>query len=416
VKNEPPVPAWERWLAPRALLCGIAVAFLCCCAAGQVASRLDFYGNFQRFHQYLCPLTLYYPTASEVCQVARHRLDPAKSAVIVGGSSILNGWWQGRDGVWTKALAADLGERYQVLNLASIAARGTEFGGVAAEALSRDYPDLVLVIDLPPGHFWQTDPDGNVFKYFFWDAYYKGLLLACPEREARLQEELTEPELVGNAMAGSTGPARSQVKGERQAETRTQMACDRLCCFDELWNAVTYRGLATMWTPLTRYNVLRPRGRYQDEDNGRVPPSVSYPENVANRLNYLRGVIQAGVRPAEGGWVENRTSGSWAAFDRAACNCVPGPMRRRTVVVVVWESPYYRQHLSADEQAAYAALSRLTVQHLQALGFASVEVGPGLTSEEYLDHCHLMRAGGVKMAAAVAPAVEQVARRLKDVK
>jgi len=27
-----------------------------------------------------------------------------------------------------------------------------------------------------------------------------------------------------------------------------------------------------------------------------------------------------------------------------------------------------------------------------------------------------MRAGGVKMAAAVAPAVEQVARRLKDVK
>jgi hypothetical protein len=57
---------------------------------------------------------------------------------------------------------------------------------------------------LPPGHFWQTDPDGNVFKYFFWDAYYKGLLLACPEREARLQEELGEPELVANAMAGST--------------------------------------------------------------------------------------------------------------------------------------------------------------------------------------------------------------------
>jgi hypothetical protein len=42
----------------------------------------------------------------------------------------------------------------------------------------------------------------------------------------------------------------------------------------------------------------------------------------------------------------------------------------------------------------------------------TVEIGQRLTADDYLDHCHLLHAGGVKMAAAVAPAVERLTRRL----
>src|SRR5262249_34488626 len=130
------------------------------------------------------------------------------------------------------------------------------------------------------------------------------------------------------------------------------------------------------------------------------------------RLEYLRALVHDRVQKAAGRWEENPASGSWAVFDRAARTCLPEEMRRRTLVVVPWESPYFRRQLTPDEQAAYPAVSRLTVRHLQALGFAAVEVGRGLTADGYLDHCHLVRVGGTKMAAAVAPAVERLTRRL----
>jgi len=406
-------PERERWLAPRALLLGTGVAFLACCAAGRVVSRLDLYQDVHRFHGLLSPYALYYPTASEVCQLARRRLDPAKNPVVVGGSSILHGVWQGRDHFWTNRLQTLLGKRRQVLNLACIGARCAEFGGVAAEALAREYPRLILVIDVPPGDFWQCDPDGDVYKYFFWDAHSRGLLQIDPEREARLREVRAEREYVPGAAAGDTGSPRPPVKGEKQADLRTQMACDRLCYFNELWNAVTYHGVSTVWTPLTAAHFPAPRVRYADPDPGDVPVKFRYrPQNNPIRLEYLRALVHDRVQKAAGRWEENPASGSWAVFDRAARTCLPEEMRRRTLVVVPWESPYYRQQLTPDEQAAYPAVSRLTVRHLQALGFAAVEVGRGLTADDYLDHCHLLRAGGVKMAAAVASAVEQLTRRL----
>ena len=42
---------FDRLIAPRALLLGVAVAFLGCCLAGFVTSRRNHFTHFDRFHQ-----------------------------------------------------------------------------------------------------------------------------------------------------------------------------------------------------------------------------------------------------------------------------------------------------------------------------------------------------------------------------
>src|SRR5262249_8702245 len=172
----PTTPGWlERAVVPGPLFLGAAGAFLLCCVGGFLAGRRNCYPAFERFHQFINIESAYYPTASQARALARARLDPAKVAVVVGGNSVLYGTGQRGRAVWTKELQALLGERYQVINLGARGAEPSEFGATAAEMLSGEYPRLIFISDLgsstAPGN-----PDGNIYRYFFWDAYYKGLL------------------------------------------------------------------------------------------------------------------------------------------------------------------------------------------------------------------------------------------------
>src|SRR5690348_8568906 len=115
--DHPPAPPWfDRCVAPRALLLGVAVAFAACCLAGHAAGRRNHLRDFHRFHQLISPESLYYPTVNEVCALARGRLDRDRVAVIVGGSSVLHGTGQRADQLWTDRLQALLGDDYRVIN------------------------------------------------------------------------------------------------------------------------------------------------------------------------------------------------------------------------------------------------------------------------------------------------------------
>src|SRR4051794_38888323 len=103
----PPVgeKGWlEGGLRPRALLWGVALSFLASSLAGLACSRALVIKDFLRFHVYLTPSALFYPTASQVRQVARAKLDRGKVAVIVGGSSRFFGSGQSPEGLWSKKL------------------------------------------------------------------------------------------------------------------------------------------------------------------------------------------------------------------------------------------------------------------------------------------------------------------------
>jgi hypothetical protein len=404
-------PSWfDKLIAPRVLFLGVAVSFLGCCLAGFLVSRENHFESFDRFHQLISRESLYYPTVCQVRELARSRLDPNKITVIVGGTSILHGTSQPLGQVWTERLQALLGDQYQVLNLALRCGRTTEIGAVMAEVLRSEYKSL-LITDVAPGGM-HPDPDGLLYKYFFWDAYYKGLLVPDKVREDRLEQLIPEAETIertlGKEMARQMGgPA------EAQRELRTGMCLDQALYFYELWNTLAYRWFHTVWTPQTYGRFSKARSHFRDNDPGPRPLASRYAYDPQGELGRVHALLPGKcVKDATGHWVEDGSSGLWPALDRAATTSFPAPTRPRTLMLVMWNSPYYLAQFTADEQACHAAVSRRTVRHLEKLGFAALEVGNGYTPADYADRVHLTGSGGVKLAQSVAPVVRALTERL----
>src|SRR5205807_711844 len=152
------------------------------------------------------------------------------------------------------------------------------------------------------------EPDGLLFKYFFWDAYYKGWLLPDAGRDARLAEMLAEAERreekLGLAVAKKCG-----LLAEAQRELRTEMALDSALYFGDLWTTLALTRCHTLWTPLTRKAFTRPRKGFPDGDPGPAPPEYRYTQDQETRLAQLRGIIgDKCVRDAAGQWQENAVS------------------------------------------------------------------------------------------------------------
>jgi hypothetical protein len=405
-----PGSSFERLLAPRALLLGVAAAFLGCCLAGHLASRRNHFQHFERFHMMLSPETLYYPTVGQVRALARSRCDRGKVLVIVGGSSVLHGTGQRAGHVWTDRLQEELGDGYQVLNLALRGGRPAEYGAVMAEVLARDFPSIILITDVEPGAM-HPEPDGCQHKFFFWDAYYKGLLLRDGERDRRLAELIPEAEQREQELGRKKALEIGLVLGEVQEELRTKMALDSALYFSDLWNAVAYERCHTVWTKLTGQSFTRARRNYPDADPG--APAVPYTEDLGHAMAVVRSrLVGACVKDAGGQWVEDSASPVWSFLEKTAATCFPEPTRGRTLTLVRWYSPYYVNQMSTDERTCFTASSHATARHLAHLGFTALEFGGDYTVDDYFDLQHLTEPGGHKLAAAVAPKVRELAQRL----
>ena len=256
-------------LSPAALLVGGLLAFVVCCMGGRILSRHNPYKWFVRFHQYLNPQTQFYPTASQLCALARTRLDRDKVAVIVGGNSILHGVGQRAAEVWTGTLQETLGEDYRVLNLAVPGAEPCEFGGVLAEALTAEYKRLIYVTALGSSTNPQ-EPDGRAYRYLYWDAHYKGLLPRDLEREQRLA-------------------ARRQQEGPAFDELRAGRRLDARLFYQDLWTTLALKKGGTVWTPLLRNSSFRPRLALYDP-NRRMPALANF--STTREQSELRIVSQ----------------------------------------------------------------------------------------------------------------------------
>ncbi len=389
----------ERLICPGALLLGVAASFLGCCAAGAWYTRHNVYESFDRFHPWIAPEALHYPSAGQVLALARARLDRGKVAVIVGGNSVLHGVGQRSELLWSKALQAQLGDDYRVLNLAMRGAFPVEFGGVAAEALSGEYPKMVYVT--LTGLAVGGPPDGYFYHYLYWDAWGRGLLRESPEREEGLR----------------TYPLVTQRGPEKMGELARQGRLNAYLYFNDLWNAVAYTRLSTVWHPGAGTHLFRPRKRYADPDAGPPPLAARYPPFLeAVEAVRMRGWIERGpglirgyALPAGAPDVLDPARSPmcrelWAAF--------PGPFRARTLLLIPHDSPHYVRQLTPAEQEAYRELALRQVRILEKAGFAALEVGYGYTEEDYADRAHFSESGGLKLAGEVAAKVRQLAGEL----
>lgn len=367
---------------------------MACCWAGRKTTEENHYHSFTRFHQYIIPESLFYPTASQTYRIVRSKIKRDKILVVIGGSSVMQGMGQRLNEVWSKKLQEALGDDYRVVNFAFRGGQANEVGMIAAELLSRDYKKLIFIADFVPPRL-SHQPDGREFKYFFWDAYYKGLLLPNPAREKQL---LT-------------------LKDAKTMEIIRGGRLDGSLYFNDLWNTLAYTTAFTVWNPFARNSgraFYAPRKDFRDNDPGSLPLEERFLKNnefgeTAVRKNYSTiGCIQQ----QDGAWIADTTSPIWATMKQSVNTCFSEQLRQQTLLVVDHFNPHYVGQLSREEQECILVLHETSVRILRASGFTTNDFTEDFTVENYADYVHLSNSGGAKLSERVAVAVRDKSKQL----
>ena len=365
----------------RTFAAGVLAGFLACVTAGWYSTRLNTLPGIVRFHSRLGPETLFYPTSSQVRQLVLARVQPDRVGVVIGGSSVMHGTGQPPERPWHFDLQERLGSRFTVLNLALRGGLPQEFGNLVVESLLEERK-LIFLSDVHPCLLMLDNAAGYIHTYFFWDAYFKGMLRSWPERDAAIQRVL----------AGRDEKFRESVRRARW---------NHLLYYDDLWNTVGYWAVFTAFAPLTYQSPLRPRRLAPDFPAATLPIPDRYNlYNLDREMTHLRRLVKGCTA---------EQLGKGAGYVSAD---VHPRVRERMVLVQPAESPYYRSRLTGEETRGYLSSFTSTTERLSALGIQDVVVGFDFTEEDYLDRPHLMASGGRKMAAAVAPVVQRKAREL----
>ena len=383
-----------------AFAAGIAASFTTLAVFGRRAAEKNFHPSFTRFHRDIAPDTKYYPTARELMGIAREKASGGKILVIVGGNSVLYGVGQPAGHIWTERLQRELGPAYAVVNFAMRGAGVTDFAAVIAEALRAEFPRQVYLANASPTQ--PSFPDGTItYRFVFWDAYYKGLLIDDPERAAAITETYRiRPETIENL-----------------PEQRLRAALDSFLYFGDAWNRFAFERCNTVWTQ-ERFHGLdsfAPRKIYPDNE----PDYLTFP--AANRLftgprfdaelGFARDVsLRAFTVGREGGWEPYQPA--WDQLAQSIGTSMPHSLRARTLIVLTHNSPYYLNKLTPAEQSRDELAHTLSVQVWQRAGYEAFDCGRDYTVADYGDRIHLSSTGGDKLAQQIAGEVRRIATKL----
>jgi hypothetical protein len=372
------------------------VAFGGLVTLGHVVSGINYIHDFARFHLYINPATLYYPTASQAVELTKSLVPRDKIAVVVGGSSVMWGAGQSDSELWTRRLQEDLGDRYSVVNLALPSGSPQEHGGVTAQYLFKNGYKVIYLADLG-GSF--GPPDGLFTPYVYWDGYYRGYLLpndqAMPLIETLSKSRTTAPPL---------------------DELRTRAALDSVLRFTDFWNAFGYNVLFTTWNYLVyppAGQFVSPRGQFTDPQ-GSYPPTARYSSPpLAQAMAIVRGYVytQCPVGPS-GPQGKDSADLYWDSWESSARVAFPAEFRRNMLMVRLFQARYYRDQLTDSERECYAAAFANMSNRLMTDGYNAAELGADWTAEDYVDVTHPSASGGDKMAEQLAGDVRRIAQDL----
>lgn len=381
-------------LVTRTFLAGVVLGLVAMALLGRRAASQNVHRDFVRFIPTIAPDTKYYPTVSEMIAVVRAKAKPGQILVIVGGNSVLYGVGQPRERIWTKALQDKLGDDYAVVNLAFRGSLITDGGAVVAEALREEFPRQIYIANAAPTQ--SPTPDGSlVYRFIYWDAYYKGMLIDDPARNAAIEAFNNHPPY-----------------SDGLTELKLRLRLDRIFYFQDFWNDVAVEKFNTVWgryfPGVTRF--LRPRKINPDPE----PDLLTFPMNVryipANdeieALNVRGYSMYAFDKDPEGKWVPNPNV--WEPFRVAVRPIMPEVLKKRTLILLSRSSPYYIRRLPPDEQERDNLSYQRAVDLWQEAGFASIDYGSDFTVDDYGDRTHLTWKGGEKLATLVSAKVREM--------
>lgn len=389
-----PIP----WFRGPMFLIGLLLGLVACAILGRVLSARSYHGDITRVHIRISPESHYYPTLEELRSIVRAKCRPGQILVVVGGNSIFYGVGQPLGKVWTDELQRRLGPEYSVVNLALRGALCTDGGAIVAESLRDEFPRQIYVANTSP--FSSPVPHGvEPYRYLYREALSRNLLLPFGPRQ-QLWGEFS----------------RTEVRSGERLEKWSMGVLDRVLRFRDLWNWVGYNWFFTIQNPHTPDwpEAVWPRRRFKDEEGDyELTPAVQrFPLSVREaEMEIVRAFSSVhSERDASGRWaVKASTRKEFLSVAKAA---VPDTLKPRTLIVLSRNSPNYVAMLTPDELARDAVVySGAAAAWLEA-GFRATDYGPGFTMEDFGDRSHLTASGGVKLAAWLAPQIQDMANQL----
>ncbi len=398
---------WRAGLSPGIVLLGALAGFVGMCLLGRVVARQDYHDNFTRFTPWMAPDTKYYPTVNEMISIVRHQVKPGQILVIVGGNSVLLGVGQPPAHVWTQSLQRSLGDRYCVINLAFRGAHPTNCGAVVAEALRDEFPRQIYIGNIAPGQL--TSPQGStLYRTTNMDALYKGMLIDDPVRDAEIRAFNADPAYAGQEFA--------------VPELRIREWLDSIFFFQDFWNFVAFTQANTVWGEYLPgaagfadpFQFLSPRNAYSDPEPDflQMPLSSRFLASTIDiELKNVRDVSQFAFRKgADGKW--EPSAPMWDGFMKNIAGAFPQQLKKRTLILLGYNSPFYLSRLAADEQERNDLCFRQAAKAWEDGGYKALVYGRNYTLDDYGDRTHMTWHGGQKLARAVAVKVRDMAGEL----
>jgi len=383
-------------LRPKYFLIGVFVGFIICCITGYYVSTQARLYHFTRFFPAITPEALFYPTASQLLQTARHEVKRDKILVLIGGSSIFRGTGQDPDKLWSNELQKILGDKFKVLNYATNGASLSSYGGVAFRMLKKEYPKIIFVATA-----YQFDAQGYIdgldpYKYLFWDAYYKNLF----------QSDKDEMKIINHLKI-------AQLKTFSGAEQHISAFLNSFFYFKDLWNWVSYRFFFTTWSDSEFRTPFQAKYLYHDE-----PTPSDYMEILlktnrdSEHVKTFRKFIKDSMTNVFVDLSQKplQIVPSIVAWGTKGYNDLFQPGDRAKILLV---QPTYNidiiNSVPKKFQTAYWFYTKQSDLMLKSLGYHVVEVGRDFNGNDYLDLSHFTASGGEKMAKQVAREVKHIA-------
>ncbi len=394
----PTTEAAPRFFQPATLVAGILLGILGLAWAGRAVTTRDWHRDFHRFYPLIGPESMYQPTIGEMRAIVRARCRPDQILVIVGGNSIMQGVGQPVERLWTRHLQELLGDRYCVVNLAFRGSSPTDGGALVAESLRDEFPRQIYIANVPA--FSTASPAGHLdYRFMTLDALYKGWLIDFAPRQAVLADVLSHPK---------------HYPGAREADLGARL--DAWLRFRDFWNWWAVTRAFTFPTPMLPSFRLAYQARNKFSDHEPDYEATPFRDRLLLQNVELETQI---TRNTTSPYYEKDATGNWQTigiamtqFDNFAKDAFPAPLKTRTLIVVADNCPFYVNRLTADEKQRDTLAIRDTVARWKTHGYDAIDYGPGFVETDYGDRTHLTSTGGRKLAARLAPEIDQLAGRL----
>jgi hypothetical protein len=395
-------------LLPKIFLASVAVGFICCVLLGHLVSQSPALKTAKRFNHLLNPMSYFYPTASQVRARVLSQIKEDQTLVLVGGNSNFNGVGQFLEDLWSTKLQEQLGDKYAVVNLATMGSCSADFAGVIFRMIEPIHKKTLFVYNVYSNS--QATIDGSEqecpFHYFFWDAYFKNLVPMSPEIDV------------------ATTDKKGFLDLNKMPEMHLGLYMDSFLYSRDLWTYVGYKYFFTVWSSYTTENFSTPR-EYFTNSSESFFNSVETPEqrklryaNLDERLrrsgmttemfmsNLRRQIDSWAQNNADGGVIENSTW--WNRWRNSYLANMPLEQREKTLVAVLWSNPRFVKMLTPEEQKQYNFLIPHAVTELKKLGYESIDIGKNYDPEDFDTSFHYVDTGGAKIAADIASEISKL--------